>query len=53
MKNGPFLFKYSPIFSPVYAYFEGKTLSLTCHDYFDYDSTYLSQILEKKLDVVG
>ena len=47
MKNGPYLIKFSDFFHQYTLISKGKHRLLSCHDYFDYNSTDFSQIIEK------
>ena len=46
MKNGPYLIKFSDFFTST-RLFQKENIFLSCHDYFDYNSTDFSQIIEK------
>ena len=47
MKNGPYLFKFTDLFHQSALISKGKHCLLSRHDYFDYNSTDFSQIIEK------
>ena len=47
MKNGPYLFKFTDFFISLHLFAKGKHCLLSPHDYYDYNSTDFSQIIEK------
>ena len=53
MKNGPYLIKFSEFFHQYTLISKGKHCLLSRHDYFDYNSTDFSQIIEKNSGVDG